>query len=120
FIGNRSSGRMGVAIAAEARRRGAEVTVVAANMQVPVPAGITTVTVETAAEMKAALEERFDRADVLVMAAAVSDYTPTGSREGKIERDGNLTLQLQATDDIVAALAARRRPGQILVGFAAE
>jgi phosphopantothenoylcysteine decarboxylase/phosphopantothenate--cysteine ligase len=123
FVGNRSSGRMGFALAEEAARRGAEVTVVAANVALPRRSGIEYVDVQTAAELAAACEERFDAADVLLMAAAVADYRPAAEHAGKLKKDeagGELALRLVRTPDVLTALAARRRPGQLLVGFAAE
>jgi phosphopantothenoylcysteine decarboxylase/phosphopantothenate--cysteine ligase len=122
FIGNRSSGRMGVALAAEAARRGAEVTLVAANLSLPTPAGVGVVAVETAAQLKAACEERFDACDVLLMAAAVADFRPAAPAATKLKKDAGPPgpLELEATDDVLSGLAARKRPGQRLVGFAAE
>jgi phosphopantothenoylcysteine decarboxylase / phosphopantothenate---cysteine ligase len=122
YVGNRSSGRMGFALAEEAARRGAEVTVVAANVALPRRSGIEYVDVRTAAELAAACEERFDAADVLLMAAAVADYRPDAEHAGKLKKDetGELALHLVRTPDVLATLAARRRPGQLLVGFAAE
>jgi phosphopantothenoylcysteine decarboxylase/phosphopantothenate--cysteine ligase len=123
YVGNRSSGRMGVALAAEAERRGATVTVIAANVSIPRPAGIEYVDVGTAAELAAACDARFDGADVLIMAAAVADYAPAGPSPGKLKKDATgaeLNLRLTRTPDVLSGLAARRRAGQILVGFAAE
>ncbi len=123
FVGNRSSGRMGFAVAEEAARRGADVTVVAANVSLPRSAGIDYVDVQTAAELAAACEERFDRADLLVMAAAVADYRPELPHEGKLKKDEageELELRLVRTTDVLSTLSSRRRPGQVLVGFAAE
>jgi phosphopantothenoylcysteine decarboxylase / phosphopantothenate---cysteine ligase len=123
FVGNRSSGRMGFALAEEAARRGAGVTVIAANVGLPRRAGIEYVDVQTAAELTAACEARFDAADVLLMAAAVADYRPELPHAGKLKKDetgGELDLRLVRTTDVLATLAARRRPGQLLVGFAAE
>ena len=122
FIGNRSSGRMGLAIAEAAVRRGAEVTLVAANVSMPTPAGARRVDVETAAELRAALDREFDSADLLVMAAAPADFRPKRAAGEKIHREssGGLELDLEATEDILAALAGRRREGQTIVGFAAE
>jgi phosphopantothenoylcysteine decarboxylase / phosphopantothenate---cysteine ligase len=123
YVGNRSSGRMGFALAEEAARRGAEVTVVAANVALPRRSGIEYVDVQTAAELAAACEQRFDAADVLLMAAAVADYRPDAEHAGKLkkgETGGELALRLVRTPDVLATLAARRRPGQLLVGFAAE
>jgi phosphopantothenoylcysteine decarboxylase/phosphopantothenate--cysteine ligase len=123
YVGNRSSGRMGLALAAEAERRGATVTVVAANVSIPRPPGIEYVDVQTAAELAAACDARFDAADVLLMAAAVADYAPADPLGGKLKKDAageELTLRLARTTDVLSTLAARRRPGQLLVGFAAE
>jgi phosphopantothenoylcysteine decarboxylase/phosphopantothenate--cysteine ligase len=123
FVGNRSSGRMGLALAAEAERRGAEVTVVAANVSIPRPPGIEYVDVETTAQLAAACDARFDAAEVLIMAAAVADYAPADPYAGKLKKDRageELTLRLERTQDVLSGLAARRRPGQLLVGFAAE
>jgi phosphopantothenoylcysteine decarboxylase / phosphopantothenate---cysteine ligase len=123
FVGNRSSGRMGFALAEDAARRGADVTVVAANVALPRRTGIEYVDVETAAELATACDERFDATDVLLMAAAVADYRPEREHAGKLKKDragGELELRLVRTPDVLSALASRRRPGQLLVGFAAE
>src|SRR5690242_19127994 len=123
YLGNRSSGRMGLALAERAARRGAEVTVVAANVALPAPPGVTIVAVETAAELKAACDERFDGCDVLLMAAAVADFRPrdpAAHKHKKTDPTHPPVLALEPTDDVLSALAARRRPGQVLVGFAAE
>ena len=123
FVGNRSSGRMGFALAEEAARRGADVTVVAAGVALPRRAGITYVDVESAADMAAACEERFEETDVLLMAAAVADYRPAEPHAGKLKKDRvgeELPLRLVRTPDVLGTLAARRRPDQLLVGFAAE
>jgi len=122
FVGNRSSGRMGFALAEAAAALGADVTVVAANVALPRRSGIRYVDVATAAELQTACEAEFAQADVLLMAAAVADFRPSAAEPGKIKKDGRpgLRLSLEPTEDVLAALAARRRPGQILVGFAAE
>jgi phosphopantothenoylcysteine decarboxylase/phosphopantothenate--cysteine ligase len=121
YIGNRSSGRMGFALAAEAIRRGAEVTIAAANVALDPPARARICRVGTAAELKRVCEEWFDSCDVLLMAAAVADFRPADAADGKLKKDdGAPAVELEPTDDILAGLAARRRPGQILVGFAAE
>jgi phosphopantothenoylcysteine decarboxylase/phosphopantothenate--cysteine ligase len=123
YIGNRSSGRMGFAIADEAAALGAEVTVVAANVDLPRRPGVHYVDVATAAELQAACEEGFAACDVLVMAAAVVDFRPARVHEGKMKKTGDqedLELRLERTPDILAGLAARKRPGQTVVGFAAE
>jgi phosphopantothenoylcysteine decarboxylase / phosphopantothenate---cysteine ligase len=123
YLGNRSSGRMGFALAEEAARRGADVTVVAANASLPPPAGINVVEVQTAADLAHACRERFDACDVLLMAAAVADFRPASARAGKLKKlDAGeaFELRLERTEDVLSALAAERRPGQTLVGFAAE
>jgi len=120
FIGNRSSGRMGVAVAAEAKRRGAEVTLVYANGSVPTPEGVEVVPAPTAAEVAREVLARAD-ADVVVMAAAVSDYAPGNPEAGKRAKDKeSWTITLEPTDDVLAELGRRKQNGQILVGFAAE
>jgi phosphopantothenoylcysteine decarboxylase / phosphopantothenate---cysteine ligase len=122
YVGNRSSGRMGLALAHEAARRGAEVTLVCANVSLPVPAGVRSLEVATAAELEAALRAEFGTSDVLVMAAAPADFRPAGPEAGKIAKKdrGGLVIELEPTTDILAALAAERRGDQTLVGFAAE
>jgi phosphopantothenoylcysteine decarboxylase / phosphopantothenate---cysteine ligase len=120
FVGNRSSGRMGVAVAAEAKRRGADVTLVYANGTVPVPAGVEVVPAPTAADVGREIIARAD-ADVVVMAAAVSDYAPGKPEEGKRPKDREpWTITLEPTEDVLAELGRRKHNGQILVGFAAE
>ena len=112
YVGNRSSGRMGFAIAAEARRRGAHVTLVAGPTRVDPPAADEVVRVRSAADMHAAVMRAAERADVVVMAAAVADYTPARASERKIAKsDAPLTLTLQRTRDILADLGARRSRG---------
>src|SRR5215471_7415983 len=121
FVGNRSSGRMGVALAAEARRRGAEVTLLAANLAVPVPAGVELVETPTAADLEREALARGAEADVVVMAAAVADYRPAEALAAKRPKDAAVwPLELEPTTDILSALGDRRRNGQLLVGFAAE
>lgn len=120
YVGNRSSGRMGVAVAAEAARRGAHVTLVGANLAVPSPAGVELVPVETAAQLADAVLARAG-ADVVVMAAAVADYRPAVAFEGKRSKDAERwTVELEPTQDVLRALGERRRNGQVLVGFAAD
>jgi phosphopantothenoylcysteine decarboxylase/phosphopantothenate--cysteine ligase len=120
FLGNRSSGRMGIALAGAAARRGAEVTLVAANVGIQEPAKVSRIDVETADELAEATRAAFAESHVLVMAAAPADFRPRQVAEGKLERRGSLELQLEPTDDILAGLAAGRAPGQTIVGFAAE
>jgi phosphopantothenoylcysteine decarboxylase/phosphopantothenate--cysteine ligase len=120
FIGNRSSGRMGIALATAAARRGAEVTLIAANVALPAPAGVRRIDVETTEQLAAAAGEEFPGTHVLLMAAAPADFRPAETAGGKLERQDGLELQLEPTADILAGLAARRSPEQIVVGFAAE
>jgi phosphopantothenoylcysteine decarboxylase / phosphopantothenate---cysteine ligase len=121
YIGNRSSGRMGFALAERAAHRGAQVTVVAANTALPAPPGVNVIGVGTAAELKAACDERFDATDVLLMAAAVADFRPRDPAANKLKKNaGAPRLELEPTEDVLSALAGRRLPGQVLVGFAAE
>ncbi|HWD85818.1 MAG TPA: bifunctional phosphopantothenoylcysteine decarboxylase/phosphopantothenate--cysteine ligase CoaBC [Solirubrobacteraceae bacterium] len=121
FIGNRSSGRMGYALAERAAARGATVVVVAANVRLPDPAGVQVVPVRTAAEMQLACEAHAPGSDVALMAAAVADFRPASPAPDKLKKDeGVPILELEPTEDILTQIAARRRAGQILVGFAAE
>ncbi|HEX5240110.1 MAG TPA: phosphopantothenoylcysteine decarboxylase, partial [Candidatus Limnocylindrales bacterium] len=130
YLGNRSTGKMGAALTAAALDRGAEVTVVAGALEVPLPEGARVIRVESTEEMAAALREAMglDAAasvDALVMAAAVADFRPAQRAGQKLARDGALTLQLEATPDVLAGVAAevRRLPAPhrpVLVGFAAE
>jgi phosphopantothenoylcysteine decarboxylase/phosphopantothenate--cysteine ligase len=121
FLGNRSSGRMGVAIAVEARRRGADVTLLAANLAVPTPTGVEIVDTPTAAGLAQEALARAVDADVVVMAAAVADYRPAEAIAGKRPKDAqSWTLELEPTLDVLAEIGTRRRAGQLLVGFAAE
>lgn len=123
FIGNYSSGKMGYAIADEAARRGAEVTVVSGPVSVvPSEPGVRVIKVESAREMMEAAEREFAGADVAVMAAAVADYAPAEPAPGKIKREGGEppVIRLVKNPDIAAALGERKRPGQTLVGFALE
>jgi phosphopantothenoylcysteine decarboxylase/phosphopantothenate--cysteine ligase len=111
---------MGIAIAAAAARRGAAVTLIAANVSLPEPAGVRRIDVETAAELDAAAREEFAVSHVLAMAAAPADFRPTEAAAAKLERKGTLELRLEPTADILAGLAAARSEGQTIVGFAAE
>jgi phosphopantothenoylcysteine decarboxylase/phosphopantothenate--cysteine ligase len=121
YLGNRSSGRMGAAIVAEALRRGAEVTAVVAAAVVDPPAGARLVRVETAQQLYDAVLAEAPAQDVIVMAAAVADFRPKRPSEGKLKKEqGVPELVLEATPDTLAELGRRRRPGQVLVGFAAE
>ena len=118
---NRSSGRMGFALAEAARDRGADVTVVAGPVSVEPPQGVRIVPVVTAVQMERALREEAARAQVLVMAAAVADYRPAHPTAQKIKRvEESLTITLESTPDILAALGAAKPKGQVVVGFALE
>jgi phosphopantothenoylcysteine decarboxylase/phosphopantothenate--cysteine ligase len=120
FLSNRSSGKQGHAIADEAARRGAKVTLVTTTDR-PVAAGVDVVRVETAADMEHTVLSRSDGCDVVVMAAAVADFRPVDTAGRKIKKDDGVPeIVLEPTADILAALGARKRPGQTIVGFAAE
>ncbi len=120
YLGNRSSGRMGVALADEARRRGARVTLLAANLAVPAPSGVEIVPVATAAELEREALVRAG-ADVILMAAAVADYRAAEIVNGKRRKDGDTwRLELTPTTDVARALGERRTDGQVLVAFGAE
>ena len=120
FLGNRSSGRMGVALAEESRKRGGEVTLLAANLAVPAPRGVEVVQTPTASSLLEAAMERGD-ADLVLMAAAVADYRPAEQLEEKRPKDAQAwRLELEPTDDVLQSLGERRSNGQVLVGFAAE
>jgi phosphopantothenoylcysteine decarboxylase/phosphopantothenate--cysteine ligase len=121
FIGNRSSGRMGYALAERAAARGAGVVVVAANVRLADPAGAEVIPVRTAAEMQLACQAHAPHADVILMAAAVADFRPVHPASTKLKKDqGVPDLEMEPTEDILGQLASRRRPDQVLVGFAAE
>ncbi|MGH2916451.1 MAG: bifunctional phosphopantothenoylcysteine decarboxylase/phosphopantothenate--cysteine ligase CoaBC [Solirubrobacteraceae bacterium] len=121
YVGNRSSGRMGFALAARVAARGASVTVVAANVALADPPGVEVIRVETAAQLAAACEGRFAACDVLLMAAAVADFRPRDPAPDKLRKEhGPPRLEVEPTADVISVLAAQRAPGQLLVGFAAE
>ncbi|WP_440710353.1 bifunctional phosphopantothenoylcysteine decarboxylase/phosphopantothenate--cysteine ligase CoaBC [Herbiconiux sp. YIM B11900] len=123
FIGNRSSGRQGIAIAEAARDRGASVTLIAAHVEVDLPSGVEVVRVETAQELLAATVAAAPAHDLVVMAAAVSDYRPVAVSEAKIKKANTgerLTLELVQNPDILATISATPRDGRLIVGFAAE
>ena len=120
FVGNRSSGKMGVALAREAHRRGADVTLVASNLSVAPPDGVEVVQAPSAADLAREVLDRAD-ADVVVMAAAVADYRPSNPIGAKRPKDTDRwTIELEPTQDVLAELGQRRRNGQVLVGFAAD
>jgi phosphopantothenoylcysteine decarboxylase/phosphopantothenate--cysteine ligase len=120
FLGNRSSGKMGYAIADAARRRGARVVLVSAPTALPAPPGCEMVHVVTTGEMRAAVIGRLPEATMVVKAAAVADYRPVSMADQKLKRSGPLTLELEPTEDILAEVARHRKPGTLVIGFAAE
>lgn len=120
FIGNRSSGKMGYALAEAAHSRGARVILISGPSSLHPPAHCEVVKVVTAEQMRTAVLERMDEATLVVKAAAVADYRPVAVSEQKLKRTGALTLELAPTEDILAEVARRRRPGQLIIGFAAE
>jgi phosphopantothenoylcysteine decarboxylase/phosphopantothenate--cysteine ligase len=120
YIGNRSSGKQGEALATQARNRGANVTIVLANSNIADIAGINTIRVETAGQMHAALKEHMADSDVLIMAAAVSDARPAVVAMEKIKKDSLSSIDLQSNPDILQDLSAHARDSQVIVGFAAE
>jgi len=120
FLGNRSSGKQGIAIAHEAAARGAKVVLVS-TVGAVVPQGVEVVRVESAADMQGAVAAYSDHADIVVMAAAVADFRPAAVAADKIKKAAGVpTVVLEPTPDILAGLGARKSPGQVLVGFAAE
>jgi phosphopantothenoylcysteine decarboxylase / phosphopantothenate---cysteine ligase len=123
FLGNRSSGKQGIAIAQAAAQRGAQVTVITANVTEIVPPGITQVSVASAAELATAVHARAAESDVVVMAAAVADFRAADVAESKIKKQADtsgMELALVRNPDILRALVDQRRPGQFIIGFAAE
>jgi phosphopantothenoylcysteine decarboxylase/phosphopantothenate--cysteine ligase len=121
FISNHSSGRMGVALADAAARRGANVTLVAARIEVAPPSGVATVQVSSVAEMHRAVSERIGDADVVIMAAAPADFRPTSVADQKMKKEGTApVIQLEPTEDILKTTIDRRKKGAIVVGFALE
>jgi phosphopantothenoylcysteine decarboxylase / phosphopantothenate---cysteine ligase len=121
FIGNHSSGKMGIAIAAEMKSQGAAVTLVLGPSTVAVPEGIEVIRVQSAADMYDACFEKFDTTDIAVMSAAVADYTPVNKATEKIKKtDAAFTVELTKTKDILKSLGQKKKPGQLLVGFALE
>jgi phosphopantothenoylcysteine decarboxylase/phosphopantothenate--cysteine ligase len=123
FIGNRSSGRQGLALAAAAAARGAQVTVVGANLEIPVPANLDFQAVSTADELARAMHEGAETADVIIMAAAVADYRPAEVQPSKIKKEDQgdtLDLRLVRNPDILKELSGAKKSGQVIIGFAAE
>jgi phosphopantothenoylcysteine decarboxylase / phosphopantothenate---cysteine ligase len=120
FLGNRSSGKMGYAVAEAAQNRGARVILITAPTALRAPASCEVLPVTTTAEMRAAVMSRLDQATIVVKAAAVADYRPRVQADQKLRRSGTLTLDLEPTQDILAEVVERRRPGMLIIGFAAE
>ena len=120
YLGNRSSGRMGIALAAAAARRGADVTLIAANVSLPEPPGVHRIDVETTADLANTTHAEFPNAQVLLMAAAPADFKTSAPAEGKLTRDTSVDLHLEPTEDILESLAATRTDKQTVVAFAAE
>jgi phosphopantothenoylcysteine decarboxylase/phosphopantothenate--cysteine ligase len=120
YLGNRSSGRMGIALAAAAARRGADVTLIAANVALPEPPGTNRIDVETGEQLAEAAQTEFPKAHVLLMAAAPADFRTTNQAEGKLTRDAALDLHLEPIEDILAGLTATKTNDQTVIAFAAE
>ncbi|MGA7884653.1 MAG: bifunctional phosphopantothenoylcysteine decarboxylase/phosphopantothenate--cysteine ligase CoaBC [Acidobacteriaceae bacterium] len=120
FLGNRSSGKMGYAMAEAAQRRGARVILVTAPTALRAPMNCEVVPVTTTEEMRQAVLSRLDQTTIVIKAAAVADYRPRVQADQKLRRSGPLTLELEPTEDILAEVVAERRPGMLIVGFAAE
>jgi phosphopantothenoylcysteine decarboxylase/phosphopantothenate--cysteine ligase len=120
FLGNRSSGKMGYALAEAAQRRGARVILVSAPTALQPPSGCELVPVTTTGEMRAAVLDRLPEASLIIKAAAVADYRPRIREEQKIKRTGPVTIEFEPTEDILAEVAARKLPGMLVIGFAAE
>lgn len=122
FITNDSSGKMGFAIAEAARDRGAEVTVIRGSVTAEIPAGIRMIPVESAQDLYDAMMKEAPGQDIIIQAAAVSDYRPAEQKDKKIKKvnGGNLMLELTENPDVAKAIGEKKKPGQILVGFAAE
>lgn len=121
YISNHSTGKMGYAIAAAAARRGADVTLVSGKTNLPVPVGVQFVPIISAADMAQAVKDAASVQDIIVKAAAVADYRPAAVAQEKMKKkDGELSIALERTEDILAWLGAHRREGQILCGFSME
>ena len=120
FIGNRSSGRMGAAIADAVITAGHEVTLIVGPVGIPMPAQARRINIETAAQMHESVLREFPSHDLLIMAAAVADYRPKHIQDGKLAREGNLTIECEPTEDIVASAGIIKRPDQRTIGFSLE
>lgn len=121
YITNRSTGKMGYAIAEAARERGLLVTLVSGPVNLQPPEGVEVINIESAADMAKAMKSAAQTADIIVMAAAVADYRPRQYSTSKVKKsDGDMCIELERTEDVLLSLGKNKRPGQILVGFAAE
>ena len=121
YITNRSTGKMGYAIAEAAREKGLEVVLVSGPVNLERPEGVEFIQIESAAEMAQAMKQSAENADIIVMAAAVADYRPKQYSTSKVKKsDGDMCIELERTEDILLSLGKNKKPGQILVGFAAE
>ncbi len=121
YITNRSTGKMGYAIAEAARERGLLVTLVSGPVNLLPPEGVEVINIESAADMAKAMKTSAQTADIIVMAAAVADYRPRQYSTSKVKKsDGDMCIELERTEDVLLSLGKNKRPGQILVGFAAE
>ncbi len=120
YIGNRSSGKMGVAIAESALAGGHDVTLIAGPLTIPHPIATRRIDVQTAAQMSAAVHAEFQGCQLLIMAAAVADWRPRAVQSGKLRRSGTLVIECEPTADIVAAMGSLKRPDQRIVGFSLE
>ncbi len=121
YITNRSTGKMGYAIAEAAREMGLTVTLVSGPVNLQPPEGVEVINIESAADMAKAMKSAAQTADIIVMAAAVADYRPKQYSTSKVKKsDGDMCIELERTEDILLSLGKNKRPGQILVGFAAE
>ena len=121
YITNRSTGKMGYAIAEAARERGLLVTLVSGPVNLLPPEGVEVINIESAADMAKAMKTSAQTADIIVMAAAVADYRPKQYSTSKVKKsDGDMCIELERTEDVLLSLGKNKRPGQILVGFAAE
>jgi phosphopantothenoylcysteine decarboxylase/phosphopantothenate--cysteine ligase len=120
YIGNRSSGRMGAAIAEASLAAGHQTTLIVGPVSVPMPSAAKRIDIETAAQLQSAVLENFPAHDLLIMAAAVADFRPKSITPGKLDRADSLIIECEPTEDIVAATARRKRPDQRIIGFALE
>ena len=121
YITNHSTGKMGYALAKEARNAGARVTLISGKTNLPKPYGVDVVSVTSAADMAKSVIDNFEKADVLIMSAAVADYTPIEKAEQKIKKaDGDLSIALKRTQDILLTIGQKKREDQIVIGFAME